>query len=354
MAVHSWRKSKPKDGPLPAKSSRSLERTMKANLSAAAGAEQFAHRDPLYHISENFMKSFDMIGRMKSRPDKSLTATGMKDPGKRSQQEENRNAKENAMQLAPRSSMDALFEEAPNDESRGFMGKFAETTFQRGNMAAAVMRGKGRMMLHSSLKRTIGQSQPKNFRQRKLFESDASVKRNVGRRSPDVAVFNRGEADGAVGLVVDVLRDARKTVDSLAKLAGGGNVLDNHSGAQTLQKMYPFLRDEKEQGMLAQYQAMLQSEENADKRLIISRSIEKTEALIQRKSQMKFQFMHHLRQISNQAEEASVLFEELGFRTALRQSISREFTEGEAPPDGGDDGAGADSAPGDGAPQGGE
>ena len=43
-------------------------------------------------------------------------------------------------------------------------------------------------------------------------------------------MFNRGEADGAVGLVVDVLRDARRVVDSMAELASGKNQLGKESG----------------------------------------------------------------------------------------------------------------------------
>ena len=71
-------------------------------------------------------------------------------------------------------------------------------------------------------------SQPTNLRQRKLFEG-SSQRRNVSGHPPDQVLFNRGEADGAVGLVVDVLRDARRVVDAMTELASGKNQLGEGS-----------------------------------------------------------------------------------------------------------------------------
>ena len=76
------------------------------------------------------------------------------------------------------------------------------------------------MMLFSCLKKTIGQSQPDKWQQRKLFEK-ASPMRNVPGHNPDKVVFNRGFTDSAVGLVVDTLRDARRTVEDMQGLVQG-------------------------------------------------------------------------------------------------------------------------------------
>ena len=92
--------------------------------------------------------------------------------------------------------------------------RFSETAFQRGTMSAAVLQGSGRMMLFSCLKKTIGQSQPNKWQQRKLFEK-ASPGRNAPGHNPDKVFFNRGFTDSAVGLVIDTLRDARRTVETM-------------------------------------------------------------------------------------------------------------------------------------------
>ena len=76
--------------------------------------------------------------------------------------------------------------------------RFSETAFQRGTLSGAVLEGTGQMMLFSCLKKTVGQSQPDKWQQRKLFEK-ASPMRNVPGHSPDKVVFNRGFTHSAGG-----------------------------------------------------------------------------------------------------------------------------------------------------------
>jgi hypothetical protein len=219
-----------------------------------------------------------------------------------------------------KTSMDGLFAPAPGNED--FLRRFSETAFKRGALSGAVMRGTGRMMLLSCLKRTVGQSHPKNFRQRMLFEN-ASATRNIKGRSPDKAVFNKGDFDSAIGLAVDVTRDARRAVDSLSDLAEKG--FEGSNGSGTLQKMYPFLSIAKEQALLEQYkQALsgLSGPESAAKRQVVQRAALKTRAVITKKRQMRDAFIQHLRSLSDQATAALHVFQQEEFRSAVFEELA--------------------------------
>ena len=125
------------------------------------------------------------------------------------------------------------------------------------------------MMLFSCLKKTVGQSQPDRWQQKKLFEGASSM-RNVPGHSPDRVIFNRGFTNSAVGLVVDTLRDARRTVEDLQDLVLGKSEM-GAAGGDTLRTMYPFLDDSRERGLLEQYRNQIRtardSQEKAPSRM---------------------------------------------------------------------------------------
>ncbi len=328
MVLHQW-KTRLADG-LSSGPPKQLERAFKRQIARASGTEFFAHRDPVYHIGESFQQTFALLGQRQKN--NALYAKGMEEPGGlgsmaaasdksygtetliEHEQEFSRR------RFEEKTSMDGLFAPKPGNED--FLSRFSETAFNRGALSGAVMRGTGRMMLVSCLKRTAGQSQPKNFRQRMLFEN-ASAMRNINGRSPDKAVFNKGDIDSAVGLVIDVTRDARRAVDSLADLTEKGFEGSDNSG--TLQKMYPFLSIEKEQALLEQYKQALSSlsgPEAAEKRLIIQRAALKTQAVIAKKRQMRSAFIHHLRSLSDQAAAALHVFQQDDFRAAAFEALA--------------------------------
>lgn len=332
MPVYQWEQRRKDSVPAPAQEQKALKQRIAGQLAQSAGTEQFAHRDPLYHVSESFMKSFDLMGRLRGGAGQGLLGRGMQ-ADTTEKQDPSPWQGDSPKPLEQETSMADLFEPSPGGQGN-FAEKFAQTTFQRGNMAAAVLRGQGKLMLLSCLKRTIGQSQPKNFRQRKLFESAVPGQRAVEGAPADKALFNKGQTDGAVGLVVDVLRDARRAVDSMTALCQGENVLQAGSGAETLQKMYPFLSDSKEQAMKRQYHQLLKhppgGSEDRQRTRILTEAISRTDRLIAKKSQMKTLFINHLRKLSDSAEEAVAVFQHLGFREALYSQLETEL--GEPPP----------------------
>lgn len=322
-----------------------LEHTLRRQMAWAAGTEAFENRDPLYHVTESFQQTFDAMGRKHA-----AQAAGDGGDGLREQERQpaGRTPREDGRDLPDPVSARSFYERG-DGRDQDMIRRFSETAFQRGAMSGAVLRGTGKMMLFSCLKKTVGQSQPVKEQQRKLFEN-ASQERGVPGRVPDKIVFNRGFTDSAVGLVVDTLRDARRTVADLQNLARGGlNRTESGSyGADTLRTMYPFLDDSRERELLAQYDARLNDPEglSAGERGLLQNAVARTRALIGKKARMKEEFINKLRFLSDRAAEALAELEEPEFTVAMDAAL-REAAGAAEPPDGGegaDDGAAGSDA----------
>lgn len=322
-----------------------LEHTLRRQMAWAAGTEAFQYRDPLYHVTESFQQTFDAMGlkhAAQAAGDGEAQEQGRQEQERRPAGQTPREAREGRDMPDPGSARS--FYERGDGRDQDLIRRFSETAFQRGIMTGAVLRGTGKMMLFSCLKKTVGQSQPVKEQQRKLF-GNASQERNVPGHVPDKVVFNRGFTDSAVGLVVDALRDARRTVEDMQGLARGGldRTESGSSGADTLRTMYPFLDDSRERELLGQYQDQLQGSgvSDTDERALLQSAIGRVRALIDKKSRMKEDFINRLRFISDRASEALAEFEEPGFTAAMDAALRGAFGAAE-PPDGGggaDDGA---------------
>lgn len=320
-----------------------LEQSLRRQMAWAAGTEYFQYRDPLYHVTESFQQSFDAIGRRHAAqlgPEEKPQGPAPEGEAPRQQEE------------VPDPTSARSFYERDRPENQDLLRRFSETAFQRGTLSGAVLQGTGQMMLFSCLKKTVGQSQPDKWQQRKLFEK-ASPMRNVPGHSPDKVAFNRGFTDSAVGLVVDTLRDARRTVEDMQDLALGKSEM-GQAGADTLRTMYPFLDDSRERELLEQYRQQLDEAGSIQEKAALQSAIARMEALVGKKAQMKQEFINKLRFLSDRATEALEAFEAPGFAASLDQAL-REATGAEEPPpdEGGDGGHGA-ADPGQGAPDGGE
>lgn len=261
---------------------------------AAVEGNRFQHRDPLAQVTESFQQTFDQMGQRRTEQ---LTVGGGAGVSKEKQTQPG--SEEAAQALSSRKRPGAHFHaELPQTPIQ----TFSEMAFQRGRLASAVLQGTGRMMLATCLQHSVGQQSPVQSRQT-LFGAGTQV-RVVPGSSPDQMVFHRGFARSAVGLVVDVLSDARSVVDTLAEMAGGTGTLEENEGAQTLRQVYPFLDDSREQELLDQYRAQLAGTTGVEERQVLQNAIVHAEALITRKAQMKNEFITKLRLISDKAEEA--------------------------------------------------
>lgn len=309
----------------------SLEQGLRRQMAWAAGTEQFQHRDPLYHVTENFQQTFDAMGRRHA--------------AQMGQEQEQSTGPGQAPQTGdmPDETSARSFYERSQPDDQDMIRRFSETAFQRGTLSGAVLRGTGQMMLFSCLKKTIGQSQPTRWQQQKLFEK-ASPMRNVPGHNPDRVVFNRGFTDSAVGLVVDTLRDARRTVEDMQGLAQGkmDRTEAGFRGGETLRTMYPFLDDSRERELLEQYRRQLEETTDPKEKAALQNAAARMEALVGKKAQMKLEFINKLRFLSDRATEALEVFSQPGFSAALDQALRKATGAEEPPPDdekGGGDGA---------------
>ncbi len=349
-------KTRRKLPPLPRQRAQ-LEKTLLRQSAWAAGSEFFQYRDPVYHITENFQQTFDAMGR-KHIGDLTRAQGGPEEeagpapgPGQTAAPPGQTAAPPGQTGRGPESfyggpgeergpdpASSRAFYQSKNPEDQAALGRFSETAFQRGTLSAAVLQGTGRMMLFSCLKKTIGQSQPVREQQRRLFDG-ASPVRNVPGHIPDQVVFNRTFTDSAVGVVVDTLRDARRTVEDMQKLVTGGlsRTETGRYGAETLWKMYPFLDDSREKDLLEQYLDRLGDGEalSADERGLLQSAVDRTRTILDKKARMRVEFINKLRFLSDRASEALAEMEEPGFPAALDAAL-REALGAPPPPEGGD------------------
>ena len=295
------------------------EALVRRQLAQASGSESFQYRDPVYHVSESFQQTFDRIGQAHA-----AELTGQ------SEQAEDRTGTENQPETEGQTESSARETGASGqdqtDTRRGPpntmipLQRFSETAFQRGSLSASILAGTGKMMLVSCLKRTVGQSGPKRIQQQSIFETGSQI-RNVPNRDPDQMVFNRTFAEGAVGLVVDTIRDARRVVQSMEDMARGtGEMKDSDSG--TLRAMYPFLDDSRERQLAAQYEAQLAQTTDERERAVLQNALVRTRGLWNKKKQMKVEFINKLRLISDRAIEAQAEFESPDFMDEITAALT--------------------------------
>ena len=294
-------------------------------LALACGAEQFQHRDPLYHVSESFQQLFDDVGRRRA-----AALAEESDAGFSGEEERESSARQGENVPAARGKGPGGSRYPLAGYQEGWpVRTFAETAFQRGTLSAAVLQGTGKLMLTSCLKRSIGQSGPKRLQQQAAL-GIGSQTRNVPGHSPDKMVFNRGFVDSAVGLVVDTLRDARRSVDALAEMAEGAGELSEATGG-ALRKMYPFLDDSREREMLESYRGQLARSTDAREKAVLQNGMVQTRALIAKKAQVKNEFINKLRLISDRATEALAELEAPGATEEILSEGLGEITPPEPP-----------------------
>lgn len=288
-----------------------LRESVERQLSLAADMGRSPHDDPLYRVDETFRESFQGAGRKRYE---AATAEGTRDDEREEQekppkaeealQEKGQKAEETQDKTSKQDENADKKKEGVPDGRQKINGapleNFSKMAFKRGELSAAVLEGTGKVALISCLKRSAGQPE----QGKTLFGLGAQTS-NVPARDPDKMMFHRNFATSAVGLVVDALRDARRTVDSLTDMASGTGEFRERDGGATLHSMYPFLDDSRERALLGERQKRLQEGNcTPEERAILENAAIRAKALITKKAQMKEEFIQKLREISNRAEEA--------------------------------------------------
>ena len=301
-----------------------LREKVERQLSAAVNAAPSGHNDPLYAVTETFRQSFERAGRRRAE-------TG-EQPEQEQEQlsetrtEEQRDTEEKAGQAARRQKPGAP-PEIQEQTNAAPMQKFSSMAFARGELSAALLQGTGKLALISCLKRAAGVPEQSTT----LFGLGAQT-RNVPARDPDQMMFHRNFAKSAVGLVVDTLRDARQTVDSLADMAMGTGDFRAEDGGLTLHTMYPFLDDSRERALLEERRERLKGDCTPDERAILENAAVRAGALIAKKARMKEEFIQKLREVSDRAAEALAELEAPETLEEAAQALSGTETDTPNPP----------------------
>ncbi len=298
-------------------------RGVERDLAQAAGAQAFTHRDPLYHVTESFRQTFERRGGERAALLESGSGFSEREAA----------GERTAREGAPTEAQRALpITQIP-------LREFSKLAFQRGELSASVLAGTGKLVLVSCLKQAVGQSVPQEPKVRTLFDL-GSQRRNVPGRDPDQVFFGRGVAGSAVGLVIDALRDARRALLSLQEVAEGRGGSEADAGGAMLRMMCPFLDDSRERALLERYSRQLKDRTDSRERPILQSALVHTRSLLDKKVQMRVEFLNKLRSLSDRANEALAGFEAPGFVEELAEALLEGAPEPPEPP--GDNRGGTD------------
>lgn len=202
-----------------------------------------------------------------------------------------------------------------------FLQRFGGLAFQRGELAASIVRGEGTMMLVSCLKRAYrdaGAQSPKT-------RINAASARRTALRGGAQVIFNPGDIQTAVGLVTQSLHSARQQLIALERAALA------HGAPETLLRDYPFLCVEQEKASLAQYLQRLREPEGTDdpETLAVLRyGVDRLNAILQKKEQQRQVFLTRLEELLQCARTAEREYREEDFVRRVT-AASSDFTDGE-------------------------
>mgnify|MGYP001391790748 FL=1 len=167
---------------VPDKSAHGLEMlaVIKSDISRSVALDaSLKTRDPIWHLTETFATTFNRAGR--SLTEQLAGAAGIDGTGFETQRDKSAGndgtgfevrgeAERQAPQAEGKWDFTKHYETSPLQKQSGlFLRRFGQTAFDGGSLAAGILQGKSRYMLVSCLKRSIGQSEPVNARQQKLF-----------------------------------------------------------------------------------------------------------------------------------------------------------------------------------------
>lgn len=283
---------------------KNLQAAIRSDLAVAAGDSKLRERDPVYELTESFRTRFD------SFPQRTV---GMSLNGKQksTQHEATKSHTDPKERQRAQASESSAYGYAQDQD---FNNRFVQLAFNNGKMSGAILHGTEKEMFVSCLQRAGGVPFLPDEKQKRLDAASAEVPvRNYGTRLR----FNRW-THGAAGLVLDSLMDANRVLSLLETLASGrgGDAIEGND-VDMYRKLFPFLSVEHEQKMLAYYEDALKtlSQDGAsqnpldiDKKAVLTQGVLKTRAVIDRKMQMKDEFMVMLRKVMERSHEVKVYF----------------------------------------------
>lgn len=301
-----------------------LDREIRAKLAEAAGG-RLRGNDPVSSVSDNFRAGFDRIGRANAERLSAQRGYEDREGGSAPWHETAGPSERQSGQLPlPGTKSEGMY-------LRGYpaspvpLERFSDVAFAHGSLAGSILRGTGKMMLVSCLRRAVNPRRPEKH---EYFRDNVTQKPFPG-HDPDSMVFTTDLVRGAVSIVVDTLHESRRTVEMLAQAVERGG-----KGSEQLFAMYPFLDDSRERELLEQYRAELGQSPEVDRHALLQGAIVHTEALMEKKAETRLRFVTALRNITEHATAAIEEFEDPGFVGAVVGELTEEENEEVPPPDG--------------------
>ncbi len=310
------------------------QKAMAAQISQTSGSSRFDSRDPVYHLMNNYINRFDAVGKARA---KKMAGDDINSTAERS----------GATQLSPERRRAQMRREHDSPmyrhtqgalESGEFVDRFSAYAFNGGNMAAAVMAGKGKMMFTSCLSRALGRGIPSSEKEKQLLSATA-VRAGVDGTQSDV-MFNR-HAHSAIGITLDAIRGASSSLEVFKKLANeSGSLKDTpveHRDIDTIPKLFPFMVTKKDKALIDTYKQRLKqlegdnSQEAARSRKTLEWALKKESAVLARKKAEQRRFLTVLDGMLSNVREAEKIFSADGFAESVLEEIERLSTE--EPPD---------------------
>lgn len=298
-----------------------------AQIGTAAGRGESKSRDPAYMAGMQFRKTFDAVGagnRLLQRQEESRT----------------RGERESAMPPERERELRRKHDSPVYRHSRrklaegSFCDRFASYAFSGGKLAAAVLEGRGELMLTSCMERAAG-----NTKQKKVLAESAAERRLDGRPA---RVVTNGDAHSAVGLVVSSIQSATRTLDTIRALAeDGGSSPDSlleQRGVDTMRELYPFMRLKEDDAFIARCKTRLKeldgdvSQQALTERQAVNAALTKAQAVRGQKKAQQRSFLTKLAEMRANAARAEELFSSDGFAQYIAQRVSGART-ADDPPD---------------------
>ena len=289
-------------------------------------------RDPVSHVQDVFFTGFATHGRAMAQ----LEGAPFMEAKQPEMEREEAQQSAEQRQAPPTGGMEERYQgSAFGYANEQFYHRFADTAFSKGDLAAGVLQGKGKMMLVSTMKQALGQSPPDNERERKLWANTSAHKKlPLGDAR---VVFNKGEVRSAVGLTVDSIASGRNALNDMREAA----LLCGRSkgGGETLLRLYPFLSVEEDRQSLENIRRQLREAkggQNADKQRMLEYGERKMQAMIEKKEAMRIRFIQLIDELSANAQRAEEEFSEAGFSDQLFRELyayaPEEYDSGEDMP----------------------
>lgn len=300
------------------------QKMLSAQISSTSGASGLESRDPVFHLTNTFIDEFNAVGKEHAKQ-----MSGNDTAEKTEESETDGLSHEKKMARLRQEHDSPMYKHSSDALKNGdFVDRFSSYAFNGGNMAAAVMSGKGKMMFTACLSRALGRTLPSQRMEKQLLSGNAVSSEVDGTHSE--VMFNRN-AHSAVGITLDAVRGASTSLEVFKKLANESFMLKDtpleHRNIETMPKLFPFLVTKKDEELIDSYKQRLKvlegdnSQEASKSRKTLEWALKKESAVLERKKIEQRRFLTVLDGMLSNVKEAEKIFSADGFVESVLEEL---------------------------------